>query len=71
MPKFVLMVSREAAGGEEVAPDVVQETFHVLCSLGHSESDARKLLDAALAGKTKYKDVESLLHAVYQHAAKK
>jgi Holliday junction DNA helicase RuvA len=71
MPKFVLMVSREAAGDEEVAPDVVQETFAVLCSLGHSESDARKLLDGALAGKAKYKDVESLLHAVYQHAAKK
>ena len=71
MPKFVLMVSRDQAGAEEVAPDVVQETFAVLCSLGHSESDARKLLDAALAGKAKYKDVEALLHAVYQHAAKK
>lgn len=66
MPKFVLMVSRDQAGGQEVTHDVVQETFHVLCSLGHNESDARKLLDAALAGKAKYKDVESLLQAVYQ-----
>ena len=70
MPKFVLMVSRDQASAEDVAPDVVQETFQVLCSLGHGESDARKLLDAALAGKAKFKDVESLLHAVYQSSSK-
>lgn len=69
MPKFVLMVARDQGGGEVVALDVVQETFHVLCSLGHGESDARKLLDAALAGKAKYKDVESLLQAVYQNSS--
>ena len=68
MPKFVLLISREETHGAEVQRDVVQETFEVLCSLGHTEADARKLVDAALATKQKFKDVESLLQAVYQQS---
>jgi Holliday junction DNA helicase RuvA len=67
MPKFALLVAREDQYEAEVGRDVVDESFQVLCSLGHSETDARRLLDAALAAKKKYKDVESLLQAVYQH----
>jgi Holliday junction DNA helicase RuvA len=67
MPKFALLVAREDQYEAEVGRDVVEESFQVLCSLGHSEVDARRLLDAALAAKKKYKDVESLLQAVYQH----
>ena len=67
MPKFALLVGREEGGVAEVERSVVDETFQILCSLGHSESDARRLLDAALASKQKFKDVESLLQAVYQH----
>lgn len=67
MPKFALLVGREEGGATEVERSVVDETFQILCSLGHSESDARRLLDAALASKQKFKDVESLLQAVYQH----
>ena len=37
-------------------------------SLGHTESDSRRLIDAALAKKKKYKDVEELIQAVYQQA---
>jgi Holliday junction DNA helicase RuvA len=66
VPKFALMVVREEACQAEVQPDVVSETYEVLRSLGHSESDARKLLDAALAAKKKYNDVQSLLQAIYQ-----
>ena len=66
MPKFALLVGREERYEAEVERDVVEETYRVLCSLGHNESDARRLLDAALATKTKFKDVESLLQAVYQ-----
>lgn len=68
MPKFALLVTREAAGGTGVDRDVVSETFDVLRTLGHSEGDARKLLDAALATKKSYKDVESLLQAIYQQS---
>ncbi|HUT90952.1 MAG TPA: Holliday junction branch migration protein RuvA [Thermoguttaceae bacterium] len=66
VPKFALMVAREAEYEADVQPDVIAETFEVLRSLGHSESDARRLMDAALSARKKYKDVESLLQAVYQ-----
>ena len=58
------MVAREVPA--EVESDIVKETFEVLRTLGHSETDARRLLDNALAAKKKYKDVDSLLHAVYE-----
>ncbi|MBX7167918.1 MAG: Holliday junction DNA helicase RuvA [Pirellulales bacterium] len=71
VPKFALLVAREMPEGAEVSRDVVAETFEVLRSLGHSDSDARKLLDAALGGKKKYKDVQELLQAVYQQSHKR
>ena len=66
VPKFALMVTQEEPHEAEVAADVVSEAFQLLCRLGHSESDARRLLDAALAAKKKYADVQSLLQAIYQ-----
>ena len=71
VPQFALMVTKEEPHEAEVAPDVVSETFAVLCRLGHSESDARRLLDAALGTKKKYADVQSLLQAVYQSVHQK
>jgi holliday junction DNA helicase RuvA len=65
MSKFALLVGRDEKYEAEVELDVVDETFQVLTSLGHSESDARRLLDTALATKRKFKDVEALLQAVY------
>jgi Holliday junction DNA helicase RuvA len=64
VPKFALLVS-EGITSDIVEPDVVSATFDVLRSLGHSESDARKLIDGALATKKKFKDIESLLQAIY------
>ena len=69
MPKFALMVPRTDHAGQEVERDVVEETFQVLCSLGHSESDARQLIDTALQSKKKFKDVESFLQQVYQQSS--
>ncbi|MCY2989846.1 MAG: helix-hairpin-helix domain-containing protein [Planctomycetota bacterium] len=66
MPKFALLVAREETYHAEVERDVVEETYQVLCTLGHNESDARRLLDSALATKAKFKDVDALLQAVYQ-----
>ncbi len=66
MPKFALMVARDMPFESREEQDVVSETFEVLRTLGHSESDARRLVDAATAGKKKYKDVQDLLQAVYQ-----
>ena len=71
VPKFALMVDRREAHEAEVQPDVIAETFEVLRSLGHAEADARRLMEAALSAKKKYKDVQSLLQAVYQHSHEK
>ena len=68
VPKFALLVARDEGRPADVDTDVVRETFEVLRSLGHSESDARRLIDSALTKKKKYKDVEELIQAVYQQA---
>ncbi|MEO1496777.1 MAG: Holliday junction branch migration protein RuvA [Planctomycetota bacterium] len=68
--KFALMVRKEdpTAGGD-LESDLLSEAFEILRSLGHSESDARRLIDDTVARKKKYKDVEALLHAVYEQRA--
>jgi Holliday junction DNA helicase RuvA len=65
VPKFALLVAREEAFASEVEHDLVRETFDVLLSLGHKDSDARRLIDAALATKKKYKDVQEMIQAIY------
>ena len=65
IPKFALLVGRDAPVAD-IEQDVVSEAFEVLKALGHSERDARKLIDESLVRKKKFKDVESLLHAVYE-----
>ncbi|MBN2293673.1 MAG: Holliday junction DNA helicase RuvA [Pirellulales bacterium] len=67
VPKFALMVAR-AEVDAEITSDVISETFEVLRGLGHSESDARRLIDTALSAKKKYKDVQALLQAIYQQS---
>jgi Holliday junction DNA helicase RuvA len=66
VPKFALLVARDAPRTSDVERDVVSEAFEVLRALGHGESDARRLLDEVMSQKKKFKDVETLLHAVYE-----
>jgi Holliday junction DNA helicase RuvA len=66
VPKFALLVARETFSAAEVEQDLLTETYDILKALGHSESEARRLLDGALDKKAKYKDVDSLLHAIYE-----
>ena len=66
VPRFALLVSRDVPAETATERDVLSETFDALRTLGHSESDARRLLDDALARKKKYKDVDELLRAVYE-----
>ncbi len=68
VPKFALLISREVPHAAEVARDVVVETFDALRTLGHSEADARRLIDAALTAKRKYKDPQELIQAIYDQA---
>lgn len=66
MPKFALMVRRDAPEGAVQTDGVVNDTFQALLALGHAESDARQLIESALAAGGKFKDVESLLQAIYK-----
>ena len=66
MPKFALLVARESPGEVGAAADVFAETFDVLRSLGHSDADARRLVDALRADKKKPKDVQEALEAIYR-----
>ncbi|NIL98774.1 MAG: Holliday junction DNA helicase RuvA [Planctomycetales bacterium] len=66
VPKFALLALRDEPLEAIVQPDVVSEGFELLRSLGHTDRDARRLLDAALAKKKKYPDVQALLQAVYE-----
>ena len=68
VPKFALLVARDTAPAADIERDLLSEAFEVLRVLGHSESEARRLLDGALDKKAKYKDVDALLHAVYEKA---
>lgn len=67
MPKFALLVkSFPTSEPANVELDMVDEVLQLLCSLGHSEVDAQKLVDSAIQTKKKFKDVESLMQAVYE-----
>jgi Holliday junction DNA helicase RuvA len=70
MPKFALLVAREAPGEAGGTTDVLVETFDVLRSLGHSDSDARRLVDTLRAEKKKPKDVQEALESIYRHMHK-
>jgi len=71
VPKFALLVAREDAATEADVPrDVLAESYDVLKQLGHSDSDARRLLDGVLGTKKKFTDVQSVLTAIYQQSQK-
>lgn len=72
MSRFALLISDQPTKSKaaDVQSDLVRDAFDLLRSLGHSEADAHKLVDAALAKKAKYKDVDALIHAIYQQNAK-
>jgi len=66
MSKFALLVAKSQDYAAEVERDVVQEAFEALRTLGHSDADARKLLDGVLKAKRKFSSVEAVLQAIYE-----
>lgn len=70
MPKFALLVTRELTADGDVSRDVVSDTFDVLRGLGHSEPEARKLIDTVIATKKKFSDVEAMIQAIYEQSHK-
>lgn len=65
VPKFALMVAAELGPEGEGRRDVFADAFDVLRTLGHAESDARRLLDPLLQGKKKFTDVDQLIQEIY------
>ncbi|KLU05472.1 Holliday junction DNA helicase RuvA [Rhodopirellula islandica] len=69
MPRFALMVAGgEVADSMQSESPIMSDTYEALVMLGHSEADARKLIDETLATGKKFKDTESLLTAIYQRS---
>jgi Holliday junction DNA helicase RuvA len=56
----------EANGHADPAdPDVIRDTFAALLSVGHTEGQARQLIDQVLIGRRKYKSVADMIDAIY------
>lgn len=66
MPRFALLVRREEPSIQTQKSGVVEETYQALLVLGHTESDARRLIEQAASGGKKFKDSEAMIHAIYQ-----
>jgi Holliday junction DNA helicase RuvA len=65
VPKFALLVTRQVPESE-TQPDIVTEAFNALIGLGHTESEARRLIDTVIETKTKFKTWDEILNAIYQ-----
>jgi len=68
MSKFALLVASAQAYEADVKRDVVQDAYEALRTLGHSEADARKLLDSVLKTKRRFADAEAILQAIYDQS---
>lgn len=67
--KFALMVDRAAPGAmAEVESTTVQDAFAALVSVGHSESEARALLDKTLPIGKKFKSAADILEEIFRLA---
>lgn len=66
MPKFALMVAKELPPDRTAEQSVVNDAYQALVSVGHPPSEARQMIEAALADKKKFKSVEELLTHIWQ-----
>lgn len=65
--KFALMVDRAtAAGSSDVEPSAIEEAFAALISVGHSEAEARSLIDRAAKSGKKFKTTTDLLEEIFR-----
>ncbi|MEZ6098260.1 MAG: Holliday junction branch migration protein RuvA [Pirellulaceae bacterium] len=65
VPKFALLVAQELPADGDVKSDVLRDAYEVLRSLGHTESDSRRMLDEVIKQHKKLKSVEEIIQAVY------
>ena len=67
MARFALLIP--AADGDPanaMTPSIAEEVYQILVTFGHSEMEARKMIDDVLVDKKKFKDVDAFLSAVYE-----
>lgn len=66
--KFALMVDRPsgAAAGEPIESTALQDAFAALVSVGHTETEARTLLDKVLASGKKFKSAPDILEEIFR-----
>ena len=65
--KFALMPGAVTPGvtTSNVAPNIIEDTYQALMSVGHNPVEARARLDVVLAGGKAFKTVEDMLQAIY------
>ncbi len=66
MAKFALMVPRDETQTSDIERSIVDESFQILLSLGYSESESRQMLEIPLQSNKEFKDIDSLLQAVWE-----
>ncbi len=66
MAKFALMVPRDETQISDIERSIVDESFQILLSLGYSESESRQMLEIPLQSNKEFKDIDSLLQAVWE-----
>ena len=66
MAKFALMMPTETTEDGDIVRDIADEVYQILVTLGWNESDARRMLDAAVEEKQSYRDVDELLQVVWE-----
>lgn len=66
MTRFALMPDRGLPDEQQNKSDILSDGFEALVALGHTPTDARKKIEAAVAAKGKFKSVDELINEVYR-----
>jgi len=67
MARFALLIDRDMPDSSAVRPSIVEDAYEAMLSLGHSTSEAREKVEAAIESKPKAKSVDELLIEVYRN----
>lgn len=66
MARFALLIPAAEGEASVVSTSITEEVYQILVSFGHSEIEARKMVDDVLVEKKKFKDVDAFLSVVYE-----
>lgn len=66
MARFALLIPAAEGDASAVSTSITEEVYQILVSFGHSDIEARKMVDDVLLEKKKFKDVDAFLSVVYE-----